>query len=251
MAKAYVSVDLYEVPHLTRERIDETLKGIPPWQRTLRLTGIPEFGTGAIYPIPEADITVTPFDLPPTWLRVYGFDVGWKVNAAIFGALDPATDTLYIYDEVYTGRTEPTNIANAIKARGVWLPGVIDPASAGSGQRDGKKLIEEYRSMGLDLEPADNAVVTGLTKVWERLSQQRLKIFTSCQKLLGEYRLYRRDERGRIVDSPDHALDALRYLVMTGLARAKVEPKARPDGRRWCDVPIPSPAVWGQKGHGW
>lgn len=246
MAKAFVSVDLYEVPHLTKERIDETLKGVPPWQRKLRLTGIPEFGTGAIYPIPEADIAITPFDIPPTWLRAYGFDVGWKVNAAIFGALDPSSDTLFIYDEVYTGRTEPTNIANAIKARGLWLPGVIDPASTGGAQRDGKKLVDEYRSLGLDLAFADNAVVTGLTKVWERLSQGRLKIFTSCQKLLGEYRLYRRDEKGRIVESPDHALDALRYLVMSGLARAKTEPN-NTVGPRWYD-PAPAPAaVWNQR----
>jgi hypothetical protein len=235
MAKAYVAIDLYEVPHLTKERIDETLKGVPAWQRKMRLSGIPEFGTGAIYPIPEAEITVTPFALPPHWLRAYGFDVGWRVNAAVFGAYDPAADILYIYDEVYTGRTEPTNIANAIKARGAWIPGVIDPAAGGT-QKDGKSLMADYRALGLDVDPAENAVIAGTTRVWERLSQGKLKIFTSCQKLLGEYRLYRRDERGKIVESPDHALDALRYLVMSGIARAIVEPKTRPGDKPWYHV---------------
>lgn len=224
--KAQVSINWSDVPHLDKDACDAMLKSVPPWQRAMRSTGIPAFGTGAIYPIPECDVTCANFDIPAHWLRVFGFDVGWNVNAAVFAAYDSAADIVYIYDEVYKGHTEPTNIANAIKARGAWIPGVIDPASAGSGQKDGKKLIEVYRDeLGLDLSPADNAVVTGLGKVWERLSQGRLKIFVSCTKLLAEYRLYRRNERGVIVESPDHALDALRYLIMSGLVLAKAEPK--------------------------
>jgi hypothetical protein len=240
--KAQVSINWADVPHLSKEQCDEMLKSVPPWQRAMRSTGIPAFGTGAIYPIPECDITSAPFDIPAHWLRVFGFDVGWNVNAVVFAAYDSAADIVYIYDEIYKGKTEPSNIVHAIKSRGEWIPGVIDPAAAGSGQKDGKKLIEEYRDVyGLDLVAADNAVVTGLTKVWERLSQGRLKIFVSCTKLLGEYRLYRRDERGRIVESPDHALDALRYLIMSGLDRALVEPKANAHAA-WMDWKPPE--VW-------
>ena len=241
--KAQVSINWADVPHLSVEQREATLASVPPWQRAMRSTGIPSFGTGAIYPIPEHDITVAPFDIPPHWLRCFALDVGWKVNAAVFAAYDSAADIVYIYDEIYKGNVEPDVIAGAIKARGAWLPGVIDPASAGSGQKDGIKLMEEYRDRhGLNLEPADNAVVTGLTKVWERLSQGRLKIFSSCQKLLGEYRLYRRNEKGAIVESPDHALDALRYLIMSGLDRATVEPKKRPAGANFWDYT--PPAVW-------
>lgn len=244
MAKAYVQIDWSDVPHLSQDQIDSMLASIPPWQRAMRRTGIPSFGSGAIYPIPEDEITVTPFPIPPHWPRAFGFDVGWNVNAAVFAALDKASDTTYIYHEVYLGKKEPSVVATAIKTQGAWIPGVIDPASAGSGQKDGKKLLEEYRGEhGLDLEPADNAVVTGLTRVWERLSTGRLKIFSSCTKLLGEYRLYRRDEKGNIVASPDHALDALRYLVMSGLDRAIVEPKQRKAGEApWWQAKV-SP-VW-------
>jgi hypothetical protein len=241
--KAFVQLDWTNCPHLSKEQIEATLAGVPPWQRAMRSTGIPSFGTGAIYPIPESEITCAPFAIPAHWPRVFGFDVGWNTNAAVFGALDSATGTLYIYHEVYLAKKEPSIVAAAIKSQGAWLPGVIDPASAGSGQKDGKKLLEEYRTEhGLDLEPADNAVVTGLTRVWERLSTGRLKVFNTCTKLLGEYRLYRRDEKGNIVNSPDHALDALRYLVMSGIDRAKVEPKTDPTGRRWYHVDV-SP-VW-------
>jgi hypothetical protein len=233
--KAYVTMNWAEAPHLSAEQIEQTLASVPPWQRAMRSTGIPSFGSGAIYPIPEDEITVTPFVIPPHWPRVYGFDVGWNVNAAVFGALDSATSTVYIYHEIYIGKKEPSVVASAIKAQGAWIPGVIDPASAGSGQKDGKKLLDEYiNEHGLKLEPADNAVTTGLTRVWERLSTGRLKVFKSCGKLLGEYRLYRRDEKGKIVNTPDHALDALRYLIMSGLELAIVEPNER--SKNWWKV---------------
>lgn len=240
--KAYTQLDWQNCPHINADQIESTLAAIPPWQRAMRSTGIPSFGSGAIYPIPENEITVAPFQVPAHWPRVFGFDVGWNVNAAVFAALDSASGTVYIYHEIYIGKKEPSIVSSAIKAQGAWIPGVIDPAAAGSGQKDGKKLIDEYRDEhGINLEPADNAVVTGLTRVWERLSTGRLKIFSSCTKLLAEYRLYRRDAAGEIVDSPDHALDALRYLIMSGLDRAITEPETDPTKKWWR---VPAPAVF-------
>src|SRR6266704_7084727 len=106
--KAYTQINWTDVPHLSAEQIESTLAGIPPWQRAMRSTGIPSFGSGAIYPIPEDEITVTPFAIPDHWPRVFGFDVGWNVNAAVFAALDNATGTVYIYHEVYLGKKEPS-----------------------------------------------------------------------------------------------------------------------------------------------
>jgi hypothetical protein len=49
-------------------------------------------------------------------------------------------------------------------------------------------------------------------------------VFRTCQNLISELRLYRRDERGKVVKERDHACDAERYWVMTGIdiARAPV-----------------------------
>lgn len=237
--KAYVALSWGpDTPHLAPEVCKAMLESVPAWQRAMRSTGIPSFGSGAIYPIPESEITYPPsFVIPDHWPRVYGMDVGWKVNAAVFLAVDTVTDTVYVYDEVYKGNAEPVVIAEAIKRRGgKWMPGVIDPAANGRAQKDGARLLEIYRDdNGLDLTKADNALVAGLTKVWVRLSEGRLKICTNCTKFLGEYRLYRRDEKGNIVKSPNHALDALRYAISSGLDRAVVEPKNIPGGRRWFD----------------
>jgi ATP-dependent Clp protease protease subunit len=47
-------------------------------------------------------------------------------------------------------------------------------------------------------------------------AREILKLRESLNNILGEYRLYRRDDKGKVVKEHDHALDALRYLVMSG-----------------------------------
>jgi hypothetical protein len=97
---------------------------------------------------------------------------------------------------------------------------------------DGRQLIQLYREQGLELTEAANAVEAGLFATWERLSTGRLKVFATCQHTRNEMRLYRRDERGKVVKENDHAMDALRYWVMTGIdiarAPAPIEAKTEP-----------------------
>jgi hypothetical protein len=201
------------VPHLTPETKKTLYESIPPYQRDARSKGIPQLGSGAIYPVPESDITVQDFKIPDHWPRGYGFDVGWNKTAAIFGALDREADTLYLYSEHYRGQAEPVIHAAGIKARGDWVPGVIDPAARGRGQRDGEQLLQDYIDLGLELTLANNARESGLYKVWQRLSTGRLKVFKSLESWLAEFRIYRRDEKGQIVKENDHLMDGTRYLV--------------------------------------
>lgn len=213
-----------DVPHLSQAQKDLLWSTIPAYQRDARSKGIPQLGAGAIYPVPESDILVDPFEIPKHWPRAYGMDVGWNRTAAIFGAYDREAQTWYLYNEHYRGQAEPSVHAASIKARGAWIPGVIDPAARGRGQKDGAILLNDYRDLGLELTEADNAVESGIYAVWERMSAGRLKVFRTLQHWLAEYRLYRRDDKGRIVKVNDHAMDGTRYLVQSGLNVAIVKP---------------------------
>jgi len=121
---------------------------------------------------------------------------------------------VYAYSEHYRGQAEAPIHAKAIRLRGGWIPGVIDTAARGRSQTDGKSLWRLYEDEGLILNKANKAVEAGLLEVLDRLSTGRLKIFNTLQHTLGEARLYRRDEKGRIVKENDHLMDALRYAVM-------------------------------------
>jgi phage terminase large subunit-like protein len=214
-----------DVPHLSETAKAELLASIPPHLRDARTKGVPQLGSGAIYPVPESDIVVQPFEWPRHWKLVYGLDVGWNRTAAVWCAYDSQQDIAYLTSEHYRGQAEPPIHAEAIKARGTWIPGVIDPAARGRSQNDGEALLVVYRELGLHLTVADNAVEAGLYEVWTRLSTGRLKVFSTLVNWLGEYRLYRRNEKGAVVKDRDHLMDATRYLVMSGLAIAAFRPR--------------------------
>lgn len=213
-----------DAPHLSEQSKAEMLAHLPPHQRDARTKGVPQLGSGAIYPIGESEVSVNPFDIPAYWPRVFGLDVGWNRTAAIWLAVDREADTVYAYQQHYQAHSEPGDNTRAIKARGAWIPGVIDPASRGRSQVDGSQLIEQYQNLGLELSPAVNAVDAGIYEVWERLVSGRLKIFASLADFWKEFRVYRRDEKGRVVKKNDHLMDALRYGIKSGLEVAKQKP---------------------------
>lgn len=224
MSRYVVMATWDDAPHLTSQQKKELWESIPPYQRDARSKGVPQLGSGAIYPVPETEITVNDFELPLHWPRCYALDVGWNRTAALWGAWDRQADCVYLYAEHYRGQAEPAVHAAAVRARGNWIPGVIDPAARGRGQKDGEQLFVNYRDLGLDLALANNAVESGIYQVWMRLSTGRLKVFKSCANWLSEFRLYRRDDKGRIVKDNDHLMDDTRYLIMSGINRAITEP---------------------------
>lgn len=225
-SKYLVTAGWNDIPHLSEKTKAELLAATPPYLRDARTKGIPSLGAGAIYPIETDEFLCDPVQIPPFWPRAYALDVGWNRTACIWGAWDRSVDCVYLYTEHYRGKAEPSIHATAIKARGEWIPGLIDPAARGRSQKDGEQLMATYKNNGLKLVAAQNAVEAGIYEVWERLSTGRLKVFRTLQNWKAEYMLYRRDEDGRIVKQFDHLMDATRYLIMDIRQRAACQPVA-------------------------
>jgi hypothetical protein len=224
MSRYVVQAGWQDVPHLTEQDIEDMSRSIAPHQLEARMNGTPSLGAGAIFPVPEQDIVVEPFQIPAWYPRAYGLDVGWNRTAAVWGAHDRETDTIYLYSEHYRGQAEVPIHAKAIRMRGEWIPGIIDTAARGRSQADGRSLWSLYDEEGLILHKANKGVESGLMEMLDRLSTGRLKVFNTLQHWLGEYRLYRRDEKGRVVKENDHLMDSARYLVM-GIHHADTKPR--------------------------
>lgn len=214
-SKYAVNAGWGDVPHLDEKTKQELLAATPPYLRDARTRGEPMMGAGHIYPIPFRDIEIAPFPIPKFWKRGYALDVGWNRTAALWGAQDPAEGTIYLYAEHYRGRELPAVHAEAIKARGEWMTGCIDPAAKGRSQRDGEQLKAEYVQLGLHLINANNEVATGLEECWMDLSTGMIRVFSTLPYFKAEYQVYRRDEHGKIIKKDDHLMDCMRYLKRT------------------------------------
>lgn len=226
MSRFLVGATWDDVPHITPEAKVALWSSIPPYQRDARSKGIPQLGAGAIYPLAESDIRVKDFEIAKHWVRGYGMDVGGgaKPTACVHAALDRETQIVYIYSVYKRSVAEPSIHATAIKAKGAWIPGVGDASAVLMTEHDVEQLVNVYRRMGLDLNLADKSVETGIQETWELLSAGRLRVFASCIAWFEEFRMYRRDAKGRIVKKNDHLMDSTRYLVRSGRARMKIQP---------------------------
>ena len=226
-----------DAPHLDEDAKKELWNSIPPYQRDARSKGIPQLGSGAIYPVPESEVMIAPFEIPPHWPRGFGLDTdqGAGYTACVWGALNRETQTLFIYDCYKRSRAELAIHVDAVKSRGSWIPGVGDAAALIVTPFDAQQIISLYRQAGLNICLPDKSVEAGIEKVWQMLSGGKLKVFSSCQAWFEEFRLYRRDDRGRIVKLNDHLLDATRYLCMSGLSRMRTKPapKGPPEPQHW------------------
>lgn len=212
--KAVVQAGWDDAVWLSEASKKQMLDDTPPYLRAARSKGIPAMGSGNVYPIPFEEICVAPFKIPDYYKRMYALDVGWNRTAVLWAAQDPDSETIYIYDEHYVGQQEPAMHAAAIRGRGEWLTGVIDPAARGRSQSDGQQLLHIYKNdLGLTLFPAKNEVEAGLAHVWQLLSTGKLKIFSHLSNFAKEYMIYRRDTNGKIIKEKDHLMDCLRYVV--------------------------------------
>lgn len=214
-----------DVPHLTAADKKRLWDGCLPHEREARSKGIPSLGAGAIYPYLEDNISCAPFEIPSWWLKGYGMDTGWQRTAVVWGALDPSTNIFYLYSEHYQSEAHPAIHASGIKSRGPWMTGVSDPA--GANISDGKKIFDMYLEEGLDLIKAQKEDREGgILKVNQMFASGQLKIFNNLHNLLAEFRVYRRDEKGKIIKKKDHAMDAMRYLITTGMEYLNTAPDA-------------------------
>lgn len=229
--KWLTNCDWDDVPHLKQADKDRMLASSLPHLREARSKGIPVAGPGKIYPVREDEILCKPFEIPPHWPRVYGMDVGWNATSAIFAAIDEQNDCVYIYNEYLGEKKSPVENAGLIGRHAKdWIPGVIDPAAKGLGQTKGKiRYLQEYRELGLELYLADNSVDLGIMTTLTRMNTGRFKVFNTCQKWINEFRMYRRKDNGDVLKERDDLMDATRYLIMSGLRYARVQPEEEDD----------------------
>tara|TARA_X000001388_G_scaffold77201_1_gene76968 strand:+ start:481 stop:1893 length:1413 start_codon:yes stop_codon:yes gene_type:complete len=225
-----------DAPHMTKDIRNQILSALPPHERKMREMGIPQLGSGLVFPIAEDDIVCEHFEIPDYFPRICAIDFGWDhPTACVWVAWDRDSDIVYVYDS-YAMRQETVPVhASAIKSRGFWIPVVYPMDGRQADKGSGKSLAVQYREEGVNLlrehftnppqtgmkeGSGGNSVEAGVMEMLTRFQTKRLKIFENQGKLMEELRMYHRKE-GKIVPMNDDVISALRYAVMS-LRKARV-----------------------------
>lgn len=223
-----------DADHYTQEERDRIIASYPPHEREARTKGIPSMGSGRIFPVPEEDITVTPFVIPKHWVQIAGIDFGWDhPTAAAHLAWDRDADIIHV-TKVYRKREAPVVLhAAALKPWGEWIPWSW-PHDGNNDTAAGENLATQYKAQGLPFLPeratfddGSNSVEAGLMDMLDRMMTGRWKVFSTCVEWFEEFRLYHRKD-GKVVKERDDVLSASRYALMM-----KRFAKVQPDSASW------------------
>ena len=209
-----------DCPHLTEEIQRQMLENVPEHEKEMRSLGTPFFGAGLIYGIPEKRIIVEPFEVPSHYRVIRAMDLGTRhPTGIVWLAHDSEADVVYLVKD-YAVKGEPAAV-HAAAANALWshaplvFPPDVDTTEKGSGKTVRRFYQDAGLSNTLDFRNPDGTryVEPGIIELLERMKTGRFKVFNTCQHFLREFRLYHRDEKGRIVKENDDVLDAVRYGV--------------------------------------
>lgn len=236
-----VIMGINDVGHYTEEDRANILAKYPLHERDARAHGIPQFGSGLIYNVPEESITIAPFPIPPHWKVIGGLDFGWDhPTGAVKVALDCDTDTIYVTAEFRESKHTPVMTAGAVRGWGPRMPWAWPHDGLQHDKGSGEELASLYRDQGLNMLPEKSTfedggygVEAGIMDILDRMTGGRLKIFSTCVEVFEEIRTYHR-KNGKIVKTQDDLLCAIRYAIMmlryAKYAKDKPTPRARGAG---------------------
>ncbi len=230
LSRKFIPARLEDNPYLSTDgRYEQMLKALPEVQRRQLLEGNWDITEGAAFT--EFDLNahvVIPFDIPIGWERLKGIDYGYaSESACVWGAVDPSDGTLIIYRELYQKNLTGVDLANVITRMEVRDPysvqGVLDTSAWARTGTTGPTVGETLQRAGHKLRRADKNRIQGKIQIHEYLRIQqsgrpRLQILNTCPNLIRELQgipLDKSNPEDVDTHAPDHAYDALRYLIMS------------------------------------
>lgn len=230
LSRKFIPARLDDNPYLAHDgRYEQMLKALPATQRRQLLEGDWEVAEGAAFTEFDRNIhIIDPFEIPIHWDRIKGIDYGYaSESACVWGAIDRDDNTLIIYRELYRKGLLATDLAFMLTEMELndpmSVPGVLDTACWNRTGQTGPTVGETLTKAGHKLRRADKNRVAGKIQIHEYLKVQqsgrpKLQIFNTCPNLIRELQSIPLDKSNpEDVDThaPDHAYDALRYLIMS------------------------------------
>lgn len=221
------NMTIEDAEHFSPEERAAIIASYPSHERKARTKGIPQLGSGRVFPIDEDEIKVKPFAIPAHWLQIGGIDFGWDhPSAAVKEVWDRDTDCVYVIAAHRQREQTPALFAATVRPWGAhpdgtqWLPWAWPHDGLQHDKGSGEQLASQYRKQGLRMLPTraqfedgSFGVEAGIAEMLDRMQTGRLKVFDTLNDWFEEFRLYHRKE-GLIVKVGDDLMSASRYALM-------------------------------------
>lgn len=155
-------------------------------------------------------------DMPEyTKESLMGIDFGYTNPCAAITILRDASDTFWITEEFYKTQHTDAQVAEYVSALGINKV-YPDPESPGA--------IAELRKKGVNVREVTkgkDSIENGISRVRELLKAGKLKVHASCINTIFEFETYsypdKRPDNNEYevpIDENNHAMDAIRYVIM-------------------------------------
>ena len=188
---------------------------------------------------------IAPLPIPADWPRFHATDYGLSApSCTLWAVRSPKTGRIFVYRERY--ERDKTADQQALKIK-LWSTGeqfrmaVGDP-SMWNRESTGRSIAQQFAQHGVGLAKATNDRPAGWAKLreylaWTEQQPPKLQVFSTCTNLVRTLPAMVHDPitvEDLDTDGEDHAVDALRYLVMAiDVTRTKrLEPTPWQMGRR-------------------
>jgi PBSX family phage terminase large subunit len=231
--------DSVENPHFPKEEYERARATMLPALFERRYQGKFTQLEGLVYPQFGEEHILEPFPIPGNWTnRFAGVDFGHTAPTAIVCiAENPETHEFVQYRELYRSGLLLKEIADFLLHEN-YRTILADPS-------DAQNIDELSRFYGVKgIKPADNRV--GTERISSLLTEKRLKVFSSCEKTIGEFELYHYPNpdmdkvfKDRPVAKNNHAMDALKYAfskpqsgLYPAVTRTTLEKRSKLQNRR-------------------
>jgi hypothetical protein len=218
-----------EAKHISEERRAELAANYTEAERETRLEGIPQLGSGPVFPfelLPGLIETFNPDTAIPSYARwCVGVDLGFSHPfAAVLIAWAHDTGDVWVVDSFRMERSSALYHVQRIHSmtRGLRIP-IAYPHDAHSHDKgSGLPLAGQYRNFGAKMMAGhainhgtkNNSVEPALEEMRQMMFEGKLHIAGHNTELIEELRHYHRDDDYTIVKHNEDMVSALRYAIM-------------------------------------
>ena len=211
-----------DVGHYTPNEREQVIASYEPYMVEARTKGIPMLGSGRVFPLSRASITVEAFEIPDYWPVLGAIDFGWDhPTGCVAIAWDRDADCIYVTHAYKQPQATPDDIVPAIRPWNTGMNWAWPHDGNVVGDRASQQTYaQQYTEAGIRMLPTHatfpdggHGTEAGIMEMLKRMKSGRLKVFAHLEEWFAEFDVYHRKD-GKLVKEQDDLISATRVAIM-------------------------------------